>query len=385
MSSVHRRGGAACTIFIVGLNRFRFRMLHSNGILRRTMLPDPVMTRHVLSTLLAVLLARSLALHFGFAMPQVAMACVFIVMQPRVELVLVKSLYRLAGTLAGALAITVLAGLCAASPTAFLLAIGCWVSICTAVATFSTQFRAYGIVLTGYTAVIVGIPTTFEPGQAGSEALMRLMEVGLGILCAALLAVVNDRSGWNRERGAELLADPAHGGFRTSVNVPAALTAAVLPASAILVVGWVWVSTRWPGGAIATLNTTVNCALVALSPAPLVAAMQMSRGTLLAIAAALLIHAAYPVLGENLTFVMLLVPALALGAMFTGRQGKLGFGLGYSIILCMLGLPDGTVMPGQPTHLDAAAGIFLSVVALVAICALARPLAAPPCRQPCNQ
>jgi uncharacterized membrane protein YccC len=319
------------------------------------------MKRHVLSTLLAVLLVRSLAIHFGFAMPQVPMACVFIVMQPRVELVLVKSVYRLAGTLAGALAITVLAGLCAASPTAFLLAIGCWVAVCTAMATFSTQFRAYGIVLAGYTA------------------LMRLMEIGLGILSAALLAVISGRAGWKRELSADFLASPAHGSFTKSATLPAALNAALLPACAIFAVGAFWMSTRWPGGAVATLNTTVNCALVALVPAPLAAAMQISRGTLLAIVVALLIHAAYPILGETLTFGMLLVPALALGAMFTGRQDKLGFGLGYSIILCMLGLPEGA---GQPTHVDAAAGILLSVVALVAICALAHLLSAR--RRPCN-
>jgi uncharacterized membrane protein YccC len=337
------------------------------------------MKRHVLSTLLAVLLVRSLAIHFGFAMPQVSMACVFIVMQPRVELVLVKSVYRLAGTLAGALAITVLAGLCAASPTAFLLAIGCWVAVCTAMATFSTQFRAYGIVLAGYTAVIVGIPIAFDPHQAGGEALMRLMEIGLGILSAALLAVISGRAGWNRELSADFLASPAHGSFTKSATLPAALNAALLPACAIFAVGALWMSTRWPGGAVATLNTTVNCALVALVPAPLAAAMQISRGTLLAIVVALLIHAAYPILGETLTFGMLLVPALALGAMFTGRQDKLGFGLGYSIILCMLGLPEGA---GQPTHVDAAAGILLSVVALVAICALAHLLSAR--RRPCN-
>jgi uncharacterized membrane protein YccC len=133
------------------------------------------------------------------------------------------------------------------------------------------------------------------------------------------------------------------------------------------------------------LNTTVNCALVALAPAPLAAAMQMSRGTLIAIVTALLIQAAYPILGEHLAFVILLMSALALGAAFTGRQDKLGFGLGYSITLCMLGLPDAAARRGQPTQLDAAAGLLLSVVASVAICALAQRIAARPCRQPCPE
>jgi uncharacterized membrane protein YccC len=169
------------------------------------------------------------------------------------------------------------------------------------------------------------------------------------------------------------------------MDVPAALTAALLPATAILTVGALWIGTRWPGGGIATLNTTVNCALVALAPAPLAAAMQMSRGTLIAIVTALLIQAAYPILGEHLAFVILLMSALALGAAFTGRQDKLGFGLGYSITLCMLGLPDAAARRGQPTQLDAAAGLLLSVVASVAICALAQRIAARSRRQPCPE
>jgi hypothetical protein len=79
------------------------------------------------------------------------------------------------------------------------------------------------------------------------------------------------------------------------------------------------------------------------------------------------------------------MPALALGAALTGRQDKLGFGLGYSITLCMLGLPDAAGQAGQPTQLGAAAGLLLSVVALVAICALAHRIAARPCRQPCTE
>jgi uncharacterized membrane protein YccC len=337
------------------------------------------MTRHVLRTLFAVLLARSAALYLGLAMPQVAMACVFIVMQPNAELVLIKSAYRLAGTLAGALAIAVLAWLCAASPAGFLVGIGCWVALCTAIATFSTQFRAYAIVLAGYTAVIVGVPVAFEPRHAGAEALLRLLEVGLGILCAALLALPGGRAG-----AAGLLSSPAHGGVRQSADGAAALAAALLPASAILVIGSFWMATRWPGAAVATLNATVNCALAALAPAPLAAAKQMARGTLLAIVAALLIQAAYPVWGEALTLGLLVAPALALGAWFTGRPDRIGLGLGYSITLCMAALPAGAGAPGQPTHVQAAAGILLSVAALLAICAAARRLPVAPGRRPCN-
>jgi uncharacterized membrane protein YccC len=342
------------------------------------------MPRHVLSTLLAVLLARSLAVHAGLAMPQVAMACVFIVMQPRIELVLAKSLYRLAGTLAGALAVTVLAGRFAATPAGFLLALGCWVCFCTALATFSTQYRAYGIVLAGYTAVIVGIPVAFEPQQAGVEALMRLKEVGLGIACAALLAIAGNLAWPSLPRGAARVADAVPGRGARPRPIPAAVIAALFPASAILLIGSLWVGTGWTGGAVAALNTTVNCALVALAPAPFAAAKLMARGTLLALVAAVLVHAAGPVLGDDLAFYLVLLPALAAGARWTARPETTGLGLGYGITLCMLGVPAGLAPGALSTHQDAAAGMLLSIVALLAICAAACRLAARARREPCS-
>jgi uncharacterized membrane protein YccC len=329
------------------------------------------MPRHVLQTTLAALLAGALALRFGLPMPQVAMACVFILMQTKVELVLVKGLYRLAGTLAGALAVTLLGEWRAGSAAGFLLAIGGWVSICTLLASFGSQFRAYAIVLAGYTAAIVGIPVAFEPARAGAEALLRLQEVGLGILCAAIVAVAGS-AGERGRRTLPLAAAPATGaagGAMPARDLPAALAAALRPACALFAVGAFWIGSGWPGGAMATLNTTVNCALLALAPVPVAASMQMARGTLLAVAASLLVHIAYALLGAGPAFCLVLVPALALGAVFTGRLGGMGFGLGYSISLCMLGLPEGLARAGRATYLDDAAGILLSVAALLAISA----------------
>lgn len=320
------------------------------------------MSHHVLRTMLAASLAGLLALALSLPMPQVAMACVFIVMQPNIELVLAKSVYRLAGTLAGALAVTVLARLHAWTPAGFLAVIGCWVCLCTSLATFGTQLRAYAIVLTGYTAVIVAIPVLHEPARAGVEALLRLQEVGLGIVCAAAVSLVLRGGGSGIDRAVPAV---AHAGVGPRMR--SALAAALHPACAMLAVGALWLASGWAGGAMATLNTTVNCALIALAPAPRAAARQMAGGTLLALAAGVIVHAAYPLLGAPLTLALVLLPALAAGAVFTGRPGGLGFGLGYGITLCMLGLPDGV---GQSLHGGfgaEAAGILLSTVALLVI------------------
>jgi uncharacterized membrane protein YccC len=343
------------------------------------------MSRHVLGTLVAVLLARSLAIHLHLAMPQVAMACVFIVMQPQLELVLVKSAYRLGATVAGAIVTPLLASLSSATPAGFLLALGCWVSAWTCMAAFGRQFPAYGLVLTGYTAVIIGIPVVFEPQRAGTEALMRVQEVGLGIVCASMVAAL---AHWRAASARDGLATADAGaGARPILPPPRAwpeaLAAAAYPASAMLATGALWLATGWSGGAMATLNTTVNCALVALSPAPRTAATQLSRGMLLAVAASLAVQATALFLGPALSLWLVLVPALALGAMFTARPATTGLGLGFSITLCMLSLPAGSSASGQPGYIENAGGMLLSVVALMAISAAGERLALLS-RRPCH-
>ena len=335
------------------------------------------MRRHVLTTLVAVLLAMMLAMQIGLSMPQIAMACVFIVMQPQPRLVLTKSLYRLLGTVAGGLATVALATLFSQTPARFLSAIGAWVSLCTSVATFSSQFRAYAIVLTGYTAVLVGIPALFEPEHMDTEALMRLVEVGLGILCAACVALF-DRAVFGRH-------GPAGGAAPAAATAQppmrAAVLAALYPASAMLATAPLWIGTSWPGGAMATLNATVNCALVALAPHPLRAAAQMSGGTLLAVAVGLAFQCLLPALAEGPGAYLALAPALALGAWLTARPARLGFGLGYSITVCMLAFPGGLAQAHRPTRLDDAAGIVLSIVVLMAVsAALQRLREARPCQ-----
>jgi uncharacterized membrane protein YccC len=105
----------------------------------------------------------------------------------------------------------------------------------------------------------------------------------------------------------------------------------------------------------------------------------MARGTLLAIVAVVVVQAAYPVLGERVAVCLVLVPALAAGARLTGRAETMGMGLGYSITLCMLGVPQGPAPGAWPGHLDATAGMLLSIAMLLAICAAARRFAASTC------
>ncbi|HJV67313.1 MAG TPA: FUSC family protein [Geomonas sp.] len=140
----------------------------------------------VLKTPLAALIAMLIAMRLELDQPRTAMITVFVVMQPQTGLVLAKSLYRIAGTLAGTFASLVLVGQFAQEPEMFIVGLACWVGLCTAGAAFYRNFRSYAFVLAGYTAALIGLPAAVQPAAFFSLATTRLSEIALGILCAGI-------------------------------------------------------------------------------------------------------------------------------------------------------------------------------------------------------
>jgi uncharacterized membrane protein YccC len=63
-----------------------------------------------------------------------------------------------------------------------------WVGICSAGAARCRNFRAYGFVLAGYTAAMVGLPALAHPDGAFMAAVWRVLEISLGILCSTLIS-----------------------------------------------------------------------------------------------------------------------------------------------------------------------------------------------------
>lgn len=333
------------------------------------------MPRHILATTIAAVLALLLALGLGLPAPQIAMASVFIVMQPHTAKVLAKSLHRLLGTLLGAVAVLAIGAVAGAAPAQLLAAIGAWVCACTLAASFGRDLRAYTAALAGYTAILVAIPAALRPEQIGHQALMRIAEVSLGIACASLVSLLERAFGRAGARGRAGAGAPPAAPALTHAAGTGCLARTILaashPALAMSVTAALWLATGWPGGAIATLNATADAVLVALAPRPLQAALHMGAGTLLAVAIGLALWWLYPGLDGMTLRLAALLPALMLGAAFTGRPGWLGFGLGYSITTCIYGYPQ-SLTPGGGNHLDDAAGLVLSIAVLLATCALLR-------------
>src|SRR4029077_18786822 len=139
-------------------------------------------------TTLSGLIALLVAFTFNLDQPQWALLTVFIVAQPQSGLVLAKSFYRIIGTFTGAAVALLLVSLFAQERVLFLGALALWIGLCTFGSQYARNFTAYGFVLSGYTAAIVGIPGALDAGNAFYVATARVTEISLGIIVTATVS-----------------------------------------------------------------------------------------------------------------------------------------------------------------------------------------------------
>jgi uncharacterized membrane protein YccC len=135
--------------------------------------------------------AAMLALYIGFALglprPYWAMTTAYIVSQPLAGAVRSKAVYRLLGTLLGAAAAVTMVPSLVNAPVLLCLAMALWVGGCLTVSLLDRTPRSYILMLAGYTAAIIGFPSVNQPGAIFDVAVSRVIEIGLGILCATLV------------------------------------------------------------------------------------------------------------------------------------------------------------------------------------------------------
>ncbi|UZE28207.1 FUSC family protein [Pseudomonas asplenii] len=149
---------------------------------------DGVTWVYIFKVLAAAFLTLWLAMRLELPQPRTAMITVFIVMQPQSGHVFAKSFYRLLGTLAGSAVMVLLIALFAQNTELFLGALAIWVGVCSAGAARNRNFRAYGFVLAGYTAAMVGLPALAHPEGAFMAAVWRVLEISLGLVCSTFVS-----------------------------------------------------------------------------------------------------------------------------------------------------------------------------------------------------
>ncbi|CAG8866980.1 p-hydroxybenzoic acid efflux pump subunit AaeB [Pseudomonas fluorescens] len=149
---------------------------------------DGVTWVYIFKVLVAAFVTLWLAMRLELPQPRTAMITVFIVMQPQSGHVFAKSFYRVLGTLAGSSMMVALLALFPQNTELFLPSLALWVGLCSAGAMRYRTFRAYGFVLAGYTAAMIGLPVLEHPQDAFMAAVWRGLEISLGILVSTLVS-----------------------------------------------------------------------------------------------------------------------------------------------------------------------------------------------------
>ncbi|HHT0372222.1 TPA: FUSC family protein [Raoultella planticola] len=159
----------------------------SGRIASPALLSDAHALLYSVRSFVAAMLAYYIALAIGLERPSWAIITVYIVSQTSVGASLSRSLYRLAGTVAGAGATVLIVPTFVNTPILCSVILAGWISFCLYLSLLERTPRAYAFVLAGYTASLIGFPAVSDPGTVFNSAIIRLQEITIGIVCAALI------------------------------------------------------------------------------------------------------------------------------------------------------------------------------------------------------
>ena len=140
-----------------------------------------------LKTFIAAALAYYIALRIGLLRPYWAVITCYIVAQPLAGAVLSKALFRLVGTIIGTGIAILLVPALVNLPELLICAIALWLGLCTFLSRLDRTPRSYLFLLAGYSAAIVGLPTVNSPETIFTIASLRVQEITIGIMSAALV------------------------------------------------------------------------------------------------------------------------------------------------------------------------------------------------------
>ena len=135
----------------------------------------------------ASMLALYLALYMQLPRPYWAMATVYIVANPFVGPTSSKALYRAMGTLLGAAAAVFFVPLLVQAPTLLCAVVAIWTGTMLLLAMHVRTADNYALMLAGYTMPMIALPVVDNPQAVFDLGYSRFLEIGLGIVCAAVV------------------------------------------------------------------------------------------------------------------------------------------------------------------------------------------------------
>lgn len=148
---------------------------------------DGAATLFAAKCLIAALLALYISFSIGLERPYWAFLTSIIVAQPLGSAVISKAMFRVIGTVIGAIAAVLMVPILVNAPELLSLAFASWLALCVFISLLDRTPRSYMFVLAGYSACIIGIPSVGTPDQIFTIASLRVQEIIVGILCAGLV------------------------------------------------------------------------------------------------------------------------------------------------------------------------------------------------------
>ncbi|MGU3666958.1 FUSC family protein [Methylobacterium sp. A49B] len=151
--------------------------------------PKPAAWAFALRIWLAMMVALALAFWLQLDSASSAATCVAILAQPKRGQAISKAVYRLLGTLVGAVVSILVMALFGQDRVLLLLSFTVWLGLCVFVAQYLQDTRAYGAMLSGYTVAIIALGQIDEPQGTFDAAVSRVAVIVLGIV---VITFIND-------------------------------------------------------------------------------------------------------------------------------------------------------------------------------------------------
>ncbi|OTG68801.1 fusaric acid resistance protein [Acinetobacter sp. ANC 4470] len=140
-------------------------------------------------TFVAGMLALYIAFSLNLAYPIWAIGTVFVIANPYSGMTSSKSIYRLLGTLLGAIVSIAVTPFLINTPILFTLFLACWVGFCLYISMLDRTSRSYVSMLAGYTTVIICYNMVYYADTVSifDMALGRFLEITVGVVCSAIV------------------------------------------------------------------------------------------------------------------------------------------------------------------------------------------------------
>ena len=140
-------------------------------------------------TFLAGILSLYVAFSLNLAYPIWAIGTVFVIANPYSGMTSSKSLYRVLGTLLGAVVSVIVTPALINTPWIFTVFLACWVGFCLYISLLDRTPRSYVCMLAGYTTVIISYNIIYNIDTASifDMAVGRFLEITVGVVCSAIV------------------------------------------------------------------------------------------------------------------------------------------------------------------------------------------------------